>query len=108
MRYILSHVHDEFIWLDKPYKITKQAIHAVTFLNQTSGKPNLRKVMNPTITKLTDSQFDIRSMMIDDILEHDVKFSSMIIGYKFYQSSILNSISSTMIYITYQMVKEDM
>lgn len=40
VRSILSHVHDEFIWLERSYKITNQAIHAVTCLNQTSDKPN--------------------------------------------------------------------
>lgn len=107
MRYILSHVHDEFTWLDRPYKITKQVIHAVT-CHQTSGKPNLRKVMNPTVTKLTGAQFDNRSMTINNILDHDVKFASMIIGYKVYQSSKLNFVFATMICVAYQMVKEDM
>lgn len=107
VRYILSHVHDEFIWLDRPYKITKKAIHAVTCLNQINDKPNLRKVTNPTITKLTSAQFDNRSMTIDDIREHDIRFALMIIGYKVYQSSKLNSISDTTFYVVYQIMKED-
>lgn len=108
VRYNLSHLHDEFIWLDKPYKITKQKIHEVTCINQTGRKPDLRKVTIPTITKLTGAQFDSRSMTIDDILEHDVRFASMIIGYKVYHSRRLNFVSGTTIYATYQMVKEDM
>lgn len=47
-------------------------------------------------------------MTIDDILENDVRFSSIIIGYKVYQSSILNSVSEITIYAAYQIVKEDM
>lgn len=107
-RYIMSRVHDEFMWLDRPYKITKHVVHVVTCLHQTSRKPNLRKVTNPTVIKLTGAQYDNKSMTIDDILENEVKFSSMIIGYKVYQSSRLNSVSGTAIYASYQMVKEDM
>lgn len=108
IRYILIRVHDEFIWLGKPYKITKQTIHVVTCLNQTSGKPNLRKVTNPIVTKLTGAHFGSSSMKIDHILEHDVIFASMIIGYKFSQSSRLNYVFGVTIYAAYQMVKEDM
>lgn len=32
VRYVLSRVHGEFIWLDRPYKILKEAIRAITDL----------------------------------------------------------------------------
>ncbi|XP_059073199.1 pentatricopeptide repeat-containing protein At1g08070, chloroplastic-like [Cryptomeria japonica] len=60
------------------------------------------------MTKETDAQFDNRSMTNDDILERDIRFVSMIIGYKVYQCSKLNSVSGIAIYAVYQMVKEDM
>lgn len=49
VKYILSRVHDEFIWLDKPYKITKNKIQAVTCLNVISEVLDLRNVNNMTI-----------------------------------------------------------
>lgn len=94
--------------MDTPYKITKQIVHEVTCLHQNGGKPNLRKVKNTAINKLTRAQYDNMSMTIDDILKHDAKFASTIIGYKFYQSSRLSLVFDIGIYATYQMVKEDM
>lgn len=29
VRYVLSRIHDQFMWLDRPYKITKGAIHTI-------------------------------------------------------------------------------
>lgn len=84
VRYVLRRIHAEFIWLDQPYKITADAIKEVTCLNQTSDKPGLRKVTNPTVNKLTDAEFDGWSMKINIIKEADVKFAAMVIGYKVY------------------------
>lgn len=67
-------MHDEFIWLDRPHKITKQAIHVVTFLAETGDVPSLRKVSNDTIVATTGSKFDSRAMTVNDILENNVKF----------------------------------
>lgn len=46
-------------------------------------------------------------MKINIIKEDDVKFASMVIGYKVYQSNRLNLVSSTAIHVSYKMVKED-
>lgn len=46
-------------------------------------------------------------MKIDTIRDGDVKFATMVVGYKVYQSNCLNSMSSTTIHATYQMVKKD-
>lgn len=56
----------------------------------------------------TGSKFDNRTMTINDILKHDVRFASMVVVYKVYQSSRENSVSGTTIYTTYQMLKDDM
>lgn len=45
-------------------------------------------------------------MTISDIIEHDVKFASMVTGYKVYQSSRQNSVSDTAIFATYQMLED--
>lgn len=100
-------MHDEFIWLDNPHKITKKGIHVVTGLAQIDVVPSLRKVSNDTVIISTGSKFDSRAMTIKYILENDVKFSSMVVGYKVYQPSRYNSIFGTAIYSTYEMLKHD-
>lgn len=94
------------MWLDQPYKITIDAIWEITYLNQTSEKPGLRKVTNPTVNKLTSAEFDGRSIKISTRKEDDVNFVAILIGYKVYQSNRLNSVSSTSIHVAYWMVKE--
>lgn len=106
-RYILSRIHDEFIWLDKPYKITKNAIQAVTCLNEIGEILSLRNVKNMIVIEVTGSQHDSRSMTISDIVEYDVRFISMVMGYKVYISGKLNSVSNMTIYVAYQIIKED-
>lgn len=53
------------------------------------------------VTDATGSMFDKRAMTTNDIVELDVKFSSMIVGYKVYHSNKENSVSSTTKYATY-------
>lgn len=100
VRYVLNKIHHEFIWLDQPYKITREAIRIVSFLNQTGDKLGLQKVTNPIVTKLTSAKFDGRSMKINTIKDDDVKFAAMVIGYKVYRSNRLNSMSGTTIHAT--------
>lgn len=82
VQYVLSRMHDEFMWLNKSFKITKNAIRVVIGLCSTSDLPTLKVVKNQIVTNATESKFDQRAMTINDILEHDVKFDSMVIGYK--------------------------
>lgn len=79
----------------------------VICLNATGEIPSPRKVQNTMVTKVIESQHDNRSMTINDIVEHDVRFSSMVTGYKVYQSSRQNYVSSTAIFAAYEMLKED-
>lgn len=104
---MLRRIHDESIWLSKPFMITKDAISVVTGLCSSSELPGLKYVKNQVVTDTTRSRFDKRAMTINDILEYDVKFASMVIGYKIYHSSQENSVSSTAIYAAYEMVKKN-
>lgn len=79
----------------------------MTYLSASGEVPSLRKISNNTVVAAIGSQFDNREMTIHDILEHDVKFASMVVGYKVYQSSKQNFVFGTTIYTTYQMLKED-
>lgn len=61
---------------------------------------------NTTVIEVPCLQHEIRSMTISDIIEYDVRFASMVIGYKVYQSSRANSVYGMAIYATYQIQKE--
>lgn len=39
IRYVLSRVHNEFIWLDRPYMIMKEAIQVITDLPSVKQEP---------------------------------------------------------------------
>lgn len=106
IRYILSKVHHEFIWLDLPHMITKEVIQAVTILLKVGQEPG-KKISNTEVEKLIGATHDRRSMRVNTIKDTDVKFSSMIIGYKVTQSSRLNSITSSYIHVAYQMINND-
>jgi len=103
----LSRIHDNFMWLNGPFKITKDAIRAVTRLHSSGGIPVLKSVKNQTLSEAIGSKFDKRAMTIDDISDPDVKFASMIIGYKIYHSSRENSIPGTAIYTAYEMLRKN-
>lgn len=103
---MLSRVHGEFIWLDRPHKITKEPIRAITSLPQVGQKPE-KKTSNDQINKLTSATSDSRSMRVITITDKDVKFINMIIGYKVNQFNQLNFVSSSYIVVAYQMLKKD-
>lgn len=73
MRYVLSLIHNEFIWLDIPHKIMKQSIQAVTCLNDTNEILGLRHVKNKSVMEVIGSKHDNRSMTISDIVKFDVR-----------------------------------
>lgn len=62
---------------------------------------------NQNVIDATSSKFDKRAMTINDIIETDVKFSSMVVKYKVYHSNQENSVFNIAIYVAYQMVKEN-
>lgn len=94
VRYVLSCIHGEFIWLDRPYKITEEVIKNVTYLHKIGSVSGPRcKLSNIELNKLTRATFDGRSMRVDDFRDIDVKFTAMTIGYKVYQSNRLNFVS---------------
>ncbi|XP_059067907.1 uncharacterized protein LOC131858628 [Cryptomeria japonica] len=46
-------------------------------------------------------------MTVNDIVENDVRFASMLVGYKVYQSNKKNLVFGTAIFTAYQMLKEN-
>lgn len=72
VRISLSRIHDDVMYLDKPYKITKDAIRAMIGLCTTRPLLVMKDITSWTINKLIGSRFDNKIMMVDDIKESGV------------------------------------
>lgn len=46
VKYVLSRIHDKFMWLDMPHMINKEAIRVVTGLSSTGPVLTLKAVKN--------------------------------------------------------------
>lgn len=105
IRIVLSRVHGEFLWLDAIHKITKEAVKAIIGLPTTGKRPDkTKKVPNDLVTKLTSATFDKTSLRVNDVKDINVRFISMILGYKATHANRLNSVSSLCIKSAYDMV----
>lgn len=54
VRYVLSRIHNQFMCLEIPYKITKEAIHPVTELCATGEVLVLRSIPKNDVERLTN------------------------------------------------------
>lgn len=105
VRYVLSKVNGEFMWLDSVFKITKEAIRAITGLPSTDTRPDKKKkIPNKEVMSLTDATFDNRLLRVNDIKDNNVKFASIVIGYKVAHTNRLNSVSSLCIHSAHEMI----
>lgn len=105
-RYVLRRVHGEFLWLKKPYKITKEAIQAIIGFPSV-GQHLDKKVSNDFMRKIIGATSDKRSIKVSTIINKNMKFGSMIIGYKVTLSNRPNSISSSYILAAYKMMRDN-
>lgn len=107
IRIILSHVHGENMYLERTHTITKEAIHVVTGFWSTGEVPKLRRFCKETITTLTSSTSDGHAFPINRIKDPAVKLATMVIGYRIFYSSRLNSVLSATVHTTYKMIVEN-
>lgn len=108
VRIVLSRVHGELFWLDSTYKITREVVKAVTCLPSIDSRlDKSKKVPNNTMMTLTGATRDNRSLRVNDVKYINVRFISMILGYKTTHSNRLNSISSLCIKSAYGMVNSN-
>lgn len=107
VRYVFSRIHNQFMWLYRPHKITKEAIHVVTKLWATGEVPLLRTIPKDDVNRLTKSKWDGHAMTMNDIDDLAMKFASMVIDYKVYYSRRINRIPRVAIHTTYRMLKEN-
>lgn len=103
----LSIIHDEFIWLDKSYFISKEVRQIVIGLCIIREIPMLKYVNNVEVNCLTKLILDGRELKIDTIRDVDIRFVTMGISYKIYYRNREGSCASTSAYEAYQMVKEN-
>lgn len=108
VRIVLSGAHGEFLWLDYVCKITRQAIMAVTGLPSNSNRPDkTKKIPNKMVTSLTRATSDNRSLRVNDIKDINVRYVSMVLGYKATHANKLKSVSSVCIYSAYEMINNN-
>lgn len=108
IRIVLTRVHGEFFWLDSIHKITKESVKAITGLPSTNSRPDkTKRVSNDTVMDLTGATFDKRSLRLNDVKDINVRFISMILGYKATHANRLNSVSSLCIKSAYDMVNDN-
>lgn len=103
----MSRVHGDKMYLERTHDITPQAIHAVTSFCNTGEVPALRKVSKMEIAKLTGSTSDSQGMTVNPIEDDLVKYAYMVIGYRTFSASGINSVSAAVVNTAYQMIKED-
>lgn len=108
IRIVLSKVHGEFFWLDSMHKITKEVVKVVTGLASIGNRPDkTKKVSNDTVINLSSATFDKRSLRVNDVKDINIKFISVILGYKATHANRLNSVSSLCIKSAYDMVNDN-
>lgn len=96
------------MWLESICKITKEAIEAVTGLPSTCSRPDkTKKIPNKSVTSLTGATFDSRSLRVNDVKDINMRYVSMILGYKSTHTNRLNSDSSLCIHSAYKMVNNN-
>lgn len=108
IRIFLSRVHGEFFWLDSIHKITKEGVKVVTRLPSIGNSHDkTKKVSNDLVINLTGATSDKRSLRVNDVADINVRFISMILGYKTTHANRLNSVSSLCIKSAYDMIKDN-
>lgn len=104
----MSRVHGTFFWLDFVHKITKEVVKAVTGLPSTGIRPDKTKnVSNDLVMNLIGATSDKRSLRVNDVTDINVRFISMILGYKTTHANRLNSVSSLCIKSAYDMINDN-
>lgn len=84
------------MYLERTHTITKEAIQTEV--------PELRKISKDTVINSTSSTFDKRAFSINNIRD---KLVAMVIGYRVFYSSRLNSVPSVVIHTAHRMIVDN-
>lgn len=104
---VLSIIHEDCLWLDCPYLISKETLRDMTNLCSIGIVSVLKYVKNDEVNRLTGFVLDKRALRIDGILDLAVRYVTMGNSYKVYYKNQEGSSSSTTVYVAYKMVKEN-
>lgn len=107
IRIILSRVHGDKMYLERMHDIMPEAIHAVIGFCNTGEVAALRTVSKTKMTKLTGSTSDSQGMIVNPFKDELVKYACMVIGYRTFSASRINSISAAAVNAAYRMIIED-
>lgn len=108
IRYVLSRVHDGKLWLDQPILITKKMIHRITGLPMSDKAKSTKTLSRDELQELTLAEWDGRGLKINNVSDVELKFGIIIIAYKLYSSSRLNSVACEAVDLAYKVVKKNM
>jgi hypothetical protein len=81
-KYVLSRIHEKFMWLDIPHIIKKDSIRVVIGLCSIRLVMALKEVKKEVVMKLINEKFDNFSLIVNNIDDPIVKYSSIILCYK--------------------------
>lgn len=95
------------MYLERTHTITKEAIQAVIGFYATSEVPMLRRISKEIVYTLTGSTSNKGAFSINNIRDPTVKLASMVIGYRVFYSSRLNSVPSVAVHTAYKMITEN-
>ena len=94
--------------MEQPILITKQMIHRITGLPMLSKAKSTKTLGRDELQKLTLAEWDGRGLKINNVSDIELKFGIIIIAYKLYSSSRLNSVACEAVDLAYKVVKKNL
>lgn len=107
IKIVLSRIHGDCLWLDGPYQISKEALRDMTSLCSFETMPTLKSTRNDEEIFFTSIVSSKRAFLIDTIVDLVVWYATMGLSYKVYFKNHEGSTSSTIVFVSYKMVKEN-
>lgn len=80
MRIVLSHIHDQFMWLNAPIKITKDVLHIVTGYPIGDSPKDHKQTDKNKLCKLTQEKWD-GGLKLSTIDDPELRFAYNVISY---------------------------
>lgn len=108
IRYILIHVHNGKLWLEKPIFIMKKIIHKIMGLPMLNKAKSTKTLGQEELQKKTLAEWDDKGLKICNVSNIELRFQIHIIAHKIYISNRLNSVSCEAIDLAYKVVKKNL
>ena len=108
IRFILSQVHNGWLWLEQPILIMKKMIHRITSLPILAKAKTTKTLGRAELEKKTLVEWDGRGMKISSVTNIELNIFHSHIVHKIYSSSRLNSVSCEAVDLAYKVVKNNL